>query len=147
MDIPSPAEVKDIINVMYKWDRSKISQYRRMLLAEINGRHFLSVYFWPHNMKKIFWSKPMTSRETFMLLCFLLGNKCHIRLALYWVCSSINWCRPCDVDGRCKSITNFFRDFKGKQNTWFYFDLQKKVLIHMDGSRHQIFGYNGRRGY
>lgn len=139
MEFPELDEIRDVARVMSEWDKEKISNYRRNLLLDINGRHFPCLFHWPKHIKLCFWKKPMSPTDTFKILCFLLGNRCNVRLAMYWVLSSLAWAPRDELERRCIRVRAFFRDFQSKQSTWFFFSLDKRRIVHLDGSRHQIF--------
>lgn len=139
MDFPTLDEIKDVGQVMSNWSAETLATYRRMLLVDINGRHFKALYFWPRHMVQSFWMKPMTGRDTFKVMCFLLGNGCHVRLAMYWVLSSISWVSKNQLEGRHERLHQFFIDFTVKRNTWYFYNLEQRMLLHLDGSRHNVY--------
>lgn len=124
---------------MNGWSRQRLSDYRRTLFNDVNGKEVATINQWPSHIRMTFWKKPMTRRETFMLLCFLIGNGCHPRLAMYWLLSSATWAPYSELSSRCDSINRFFRDVAHKHNVWFYYDLRNKRIVHLDGSRHNVF--------
>ena len=141
MDFLSPDEVKDIANVMHNWNKEKISKYRQLLLSDINGQKFYSMHLWPKNIIRVFWLKPMTHRQTFMLMCFLVGNGCNVRLAVYWILMAVSWAPKHGVNSRCNSIIAFANDLPQKRHVWFYYDMRVKQMRRLDGSRHFLYGY------
>ena len=60
-------EIKDLV---FNCSKQKISEKRRFLLKIINGDMFYSIYLWPRDIKRLFWNKPISDKDTFKLLIF-----------------------------------------------------------------------------
>ncbi len=138
VEFPTLEEIQEVATVMANWQHERLRDYRKMLFNDINGRHFKNLYWWPEHMVQSFWRKPMIQRDVFKLLCFFLGNGCHTRLALYWILTSAAWC-PSELKHRCDRLHSFYRDLPQKIHIWFYYDLDKKRFLHLDGSVHDTY--------
>ena len=58
-------EIEDFV---LSCSKKQISKKRHDLLKIINGDIFYSISLWPSDMKRIFWNKPMSDKDTFKLI-------------------------------------------------------------------------------
>ena len=81
-------EIKDFV---FNCSKQKISEKRRDLLKIINGDMFYSISLWPRDIKRLFWNKPISDKDTFKLLIFFVENGCPPWLAEEWILTSTFW--------------------------------------------------------
>ena len=113
--------------------RVEISEKRKSLLSEIDGDLFYSINLWPKKIERIFWNKPISDQETFVLLIFLVENGCPPWLARQWILTSTFWDKA-KTSRRHQQIEWFLENRSKKINTWFYFDLHFQKYVYLDGT-------------
>ena len=113
--------------------RVEISEKRKSLLSEIDGDLFYSIKLWPKKIERIFWNKPISDQETFVLLIFLVENGCPPWLARQWILTSTFWDKA-KTSTRHQQIEWILENRSKKINTWFYFDLHFQKYVYLDGT-------------
>ena len=113
--------------------RVEISEKRKSLLSEIDGDLFYSINLWPKKIERIFWNKPISDQETFVLLIFLVENGCPPCLARQWILTSTFWDKA-KTSRRHQQIEWILENRSKKINTWFYFDLHFQKYVYLDGT-------------
>ena len=113
--------------------RVEISEKRKSLLSEIDGDLFYSINLWPKKIERIFWNKPISDQETFVLLIFLVENGCPPWLARQWILTSTFWDKE-KTSRRHQQIEWILENRSKKINTWFYFDLHFQKYVYLDGT-------------
>ena len=56
----------------------------------------------------------MARLDEFKILCFMLGNKCHPRLALCWLLTGLFWALQLEQNGRVLNLANVFVQLPAK---------------------------------
>ena len=113
--------------------RVEISEKRKSLLSEIDGDLFYSINLWPKKIERIFWNKPISDQETFVLLIFLVENGCPPWLARQWILTSTFWDKE-KTSRRHQQIEWILENRSKKINAWFYFDLHFQKYVYLDGT-------------
>lgn len=113
--------------------RVEISEKRKSLLSEIEVDLFYSINLWPRKIERIFWNKPISDQETFVLLIFLVENGCPPWLARQWILTSTFWDKA-KTSRRHQQIEWILENRSKKINAWFYFDLHFQKYVYLDGT-------------
>ena len=127
-------EIKDFV---FNCSKQKISEKRRDLLKIINGDMFYSISLWPRDIKRLFWNKPISDKDTFKLLIFFVENGCPPWLAEEWILTSTFWDKT-KVKTRQNQIRWILANLKNKRRSWFYFDLHLNKYVYLDGSDRHV---------
>ena len=90
-------------------------------------------------MKRIFWNKPMSGKDTFKLLSFFVENGCPPWLAEEWILTSTFWDKT-KVKTRQNQVKWILANLKNKRRSWFYFDLHWNKYVYLDGSNRDLTG-------
>ena len=112
--------------------KSEISEERADLFKTINGDAFFPIKCWPKDLRMAFWRKPIGDRDTFKMMLFCLGNGCSPILISRWILLSQTW-EPEKAEKRARQIDFILNNADGKRNTWFYYDLDYKKLLFLNG--------------
>ena len=112
--------------------KNKVIDRRLELFHLINGDAFFPLQVWLKDMKKIFWSKPQGDLKTFQLKLFAVGNGCSPVLISEWILLAQSWA-PDKAEKRARQIDNILANMDGKANKWFYFDLDYKKWLFLNG--------------
>ena len=64
---------------------------KRQDLRTINGDAFYTLNSWPSHIKRIFWQKPITDKDTFKLFLFFTGNGGSPNIIAEWILNSQYW--------------------------------------------------------
>ena len=127
-------EIKDFV---FNCSKQKISEKRRDLLTIINGDMFYSISLWPRDIKRLFWNKPISDKDTFKLLIFFVENGSPPWLAEEWILTSTFWDKT-KVKTRQNQIRWILANLKNKRRSWFYFDLHLNKYVYLDGSDRHV---------
>ncbi len=104
--------------------RSDIAKERRQLSSLINGDVFFDMHLWPGWIKPIFWSTPLTDRQTFILALFLIGNGCPPNIACQWIMSSTIYKEPPMRQRKhLDQLLQIIKSLQGRGNDWYYCDV------------------------
>jgi len=112
--------------------KNKVIDRRLELFHLINGDAFFPLQVWLKDMKKIFWSKPQGDLKTFQLKLFAVGNGCSPVLISEWILLAQSWA-PDKAEKRARQIDNILANMDGKANKLFYFDLDYKKWLFLNG--------------
>ena len=88
---------------------------------------------WHHQWRRLlplrltFGKKPIGDRKTFKLMLFCLGNGCSPPLISRWILLSQTWA-PDKAEKRAQQLDYVLNNAEAKRGTWFYFDLDNKLL-------------------
>ena len=124
------AEYRDTLRYL---SREEITQERLDLFKEINGNAFLPVKCWPSDMQLTFWKKPIGDRDTFKLVLFLLGNGCSPYLLKKWIMLSQFWAGHPTAEKRARQIDFILNNADYKAHTWFYYDIDYRKHLYLNG--------------
>ena len=67
-------------------------------------------------------------------MLFALGNGCPPNLTLRWILTSQTW-SPEQTEKRARQIDFILNNEDGKRSQWFYFDLDHRTLLYLNGLR------------
>lgn len=117
-------------------DYQSISRERLHLYEQINGELFYPMKTWPNWIKRIFWKKPLSDKQTFMLVLFLHGNGCLPTILLAWILSSQFWAAEKwkTLKKRSFQIHWILRNIPFKLPHWYYFDMHHRRILYLNGS-------------
>ena len=114
--------------------RGELVHARKELFKVINGDAFFPLKSWPRDIQLIFWRKPMTDRETFKLVLFLLGNGCAPDLICQWVLTAQFWADSLkSAEKRARQVDFILNNADKKGNAWFYYDIDHQRLLWLNG--------------
>ena len=102
------------------------------LFKIINGDAFFPLKTWPEELQRAFWRKPVGDKETFKMMLFALGNGCPPFLMSKWILTSQTWA-PGKAEKRARQIDFILNNEDGKRSQWFYFDLDQRKLLYLNG--------------
>ena len=110
---------------------------RQDVFHSINGDAFYPLNSWPSNIKRIFWQKPITDKDTFKLFLFFIGNGGSPNIIAEWVFTSQYWGNERKAEKRARQMDFLLSNRERKADIWFYFD-----ILHQDWRF-----LNGRKRY
>ena len=129
----------DIFNTSIRnLPKSRIIEKRRALLTMLNGDAFYPLSTWPHDVKLLFWKKPIGDTDTFKLMMFFPGNGCSPHLITEWILTSQHWAISKKGEKRARQINFIFNNLDSKSNTWFYFDINHATWLFLNGQPRNI---------
>ena len=131
----------NFLEFVWTSSRVEISEKRKSLLSEIDGDLFYSIKLWPKKIERIFWNKPISDQETFVLLIFLVENGCPPWLARQWILTSTFWDKA-KTSTRHQQIEWILENRSKKINAWFYFDLHFQKYVYLDGTERCVNAEN-----
>ena len=73
--------------------KNEISEKKRKIFENINRDIFYPIESWPKELRLLFWKKPLSDRNTFKLILFLMGNGCSPWITYEWILTSTYWDR------------------------------------------------------
>ena len=114
--MPSHRDILDLKTSFTNYSKSDLVHLRKQLLTELNGDTFFKLNQWPREMKIMLFNKPIGDRNTFKLMCFLLGNGCPPLLAIKWIMSSQHWCGKLTTSAEKSDL---FRERNGRTGAIF----------------------------
>ncbi|KAJ7378817.1 hypothetical protein OS493_020415 [Desmophyllum pertusum] len=85
------------------------------------------------DMWMLFWKKPISDNDTFKFVLFVLGNWCSPALFVRWIMLSQFWAAPATAEKRTQQIDFIINNVDTKTHTWFYYNLDHKKLLFLDG--------------
>ena len=100
---------------------------RQDLSHTINGDAFYTLNSWPSHIKRIFWQKPITDKDTFKLFLFFTGNGGSPNIIAEWILNSQYWGNGRKAEKRARQLDFLRSNRERKAKTWFYFD-----ILHQD---------------
>ena len=112
--------------------REEVAEERAELFKIIKGDTFSPLKTWPGDLQRAFWPKPVGDKETFQLMLFTLGNSCPRFLISRWILTSQTWA-PGKAEKRARQIDFIVNNEDGKRSQWFYFDLDHRKLLCLNG--------------
>ena len=124
-------------NILAKSETNLVAR-RWELFALVNGEVFFPLEMWPTEMKKTFFAKPISDKDTHKLTMFLIGNSCSYSVAAEWILSSNFWAKEKMVK-RIVQLRWILKDVWNKRNKWFYFDLIHKMYFKLNGEDRKQF--------
>ncbi len=128
-------EMKELWNRMQSWNKPMICERRRELSLLINGDVFYAMKVWPCWMKEIFWRAPISDKNTFILVLFLLGNGCSPHVICEWILNSIVWKEALQRQKkRFDQVMWILKKTNEKRSEWYYFDLFYQRYLFLDGT-------------
>ena len=107
---------------------------RKELFSAINGNAFFPIKSWPRDVQLIFWKKPMSDREAFKLVLFLIGNGCSPDLVSRWILVAQFWAASTKIaEKRARQVDFIIDNADKKGKSWFYYDIDYQRLLWMNG--------------
>ena len=137
-DYPSFMELVQYGEMIASTTPSEVGAIRTSLFQEINGNIFYKLDNWPQHMRLLFWKKPTSDQETFKLVLFMIGNGCSPYIVSQWILSSQKWSNYHAIRARCYQLSWIYNNLSSKSSHWFYYDIMRKLFIHMDGTLRQM---------
>jgi hypothetical protein len=133
MNFTWPFEFENNVKYSTMFD---IVKEMKELLKKINGDIFYKIKVWPTWLRRIFWKKPLSDTETFKTFIFFAGNGCPPNVIIKWILSSFVWARTDGklIDKRIRQLKYLLGNIATKGNIWFYYDLQNKRILHLNGN-------------
>jgi hypothetical protein len=123
-----------------------IKNERMSLFKIIDGELFYSMKDWPKSTKQVFWKKPLSDKETFIVTLFLHGNGCPPEILMKWVLSSQFWAsdKGNTLKKRNIQLQWILKNILLKQHVWYFFDMHHRRNLYFDGEE-KIIEFNTRR--
>lgn len=113
--------------------KQEVVQQRLQLFHSINGNAFFPLNWWPEDIRMAFWKKPISDTDTFKLVLFFLGNGCSPYLFNNWIMLSQFWANYATAEKRARQIDFILNNADTKANSWFYYDMDHKKLLYLNG--------------
>lgn len=109
---------------MQSASRNETMEERRRLSGIMNGDVFFDMKLWPVWMKRIFWQKPLTDTNTFILTLFLFGNGCSPYIICEWVITSVVGYESYSRQRkRMEQTLRILERTLSRSREWYYFDI------------------------
>ena len=112
--------------------KQEIIAERRELFQIINGDAFFPLKWWPEVYQRMFWAKPIGDKDTFKLMMSFWWNGCAPHLITQWIILSHSWLLT-KTEKRARQLDFILNNADAKRHIWFYFDLDHKKWLHLDG--------------
>lgn len=135
---------KPILQCLRFLTKTEVMERRLDLFHVINGDAFFPLQVWPQDMKRIFWSKPHSDLDTFKIMLFAVGNGCSPCLISEWILLAISWA-PDKAEKRARQIDYILANVDGKANKWFYYDLDYRKWLLLNGFPRWSWSVNRKR--
>ena len=101
------------------------------------GGIFYPINSWPIEFRLIFWKKPLSDKNTFKLILFLVGNGCSPWITYEWILTSTYWDRS-KTTKQWEQIKLINADMEKQKNDWFYFDMFHKIHLYFNGNERKL---------
>lgn len=117
--------------------KTEIGEKRLEIFQRINGDIFYPLDTWPTEYRLIFWNKPLSDRNTFKLILFLMGNGCSPWITYEWILTSTYWDRS-KTTKRWAQIKWINEKMEKHKNNWFYFDIFHNKHFYLNGNERNL---------
>ena len=117
--------------------QKEIGDKRVEIFEQINGDIFYPINSWPIEFRLIFWKKPLSDKNTFKLILFLVGNGCSPWITYERILTSTYWDRS-KTTKRWEQIRWINANMEKHKNNWFYFDMFHKIHLYFNGNERKL---------